>query len=414
MSAILYNANSSLVSRYQRKEKSRGETDPSQSENDKFQSRYEKDSPEYLRDLCRSVYPKQVHNQIDKLEDASLAAHSFFALVFQNFVSSWFGTKIPSSDPEFLIELYRVIELLTTHFKNYEFDWEKLILDDLPVVISHHVKTAREVGYDSAKYDTMCKLSKYSSYDRFEISDYISSLLGGESKLQDTFVWSLYGGLLCGKVLHGIAAPSLILEIINNASQTLLAKVELQSTRREVVNTLSWRQKVDLLRSLISTSKNEKAPGVHKPFLHHYIFTLFKNLTKFEQRRPLLYLICKYGQALIARQPIVDRSLRNAFHNFVKGHIQTSRLLLKLRRLVFPYDNTMGPPRVILSEEQMHVLRLECGDNLWRLLQQYKLDKITGLHNKDIQEFVAAISTDQKMSALLLERITACFIAHAT
>lgn len=418
MPAILYNANSSLVSRFHRKVKSRGDQSLNEPGKTRFLSAFEKDTLEYLRELCCSVYPKQIHVQLEACDSAKLAAHAFFALVFKNFVCSWFGPKIPSTDPEFLCELYFIIDRLLSHFEEHTIEWELLLLDDIPLLLTQHLRAVRRAERDNWCDEARTKALLDPDYDRDRVSSYICSLLESESQLQKTFMRSLFEDLLCDRILHSIADPSLVLELVNKVARSLACPASALPKAPNEKNSQSWRQRLASFRASASSENNQQPPTNSKPFLHRYVFTFVKCFTAFERRKPLLYAFCKYCQALTARRSLVNRTLRNLFYNFVRTKLvsvsRVSDLFLTLRHAVFPNDTTMGPPRVPLDDEQKNWLRLEGEENILKFLERLKFTSIFGLEREDVRSFVMAISLDQEMNALLLERLMACFVAHAS
>ncbi|CUS22109.1 LAQU0S04e08416g1_1 [Lachancea quebecensis] len=418
MPTILYNANSSLISRFHRKVKSRTDQTLNEFGKTRFLSSFEKDTPEYLRELCCSAYPKQIHAQLETCNSAKLAAHAFFALVFKNFVCSWFGPKIPSTDPEFLCELYHIIDRLLCHFEEHEIEWESLLLDDVPLLLTQHLRAVRRAARDGWCDEARERALLDPDYDRARVSSYVCSLLKSESHLQTAFLRSLFEDLLCDRILHSIADPSLVLEAVNKVARSLACPGSPLPGGSREENSQSWRQRLVCLKTYVYSENDQQFPADSKPFLHRYVFTFVKCFTAFERRKPLLYAFCKYCQALTARRSPVNRILHKLFYNFVKTKLasvsRVSGLFLTLRHIVFPTDTTMGPPRVPLDDQQKSWLQLECEENIMKLLERFRLTSIFGLGREDVRSFVVAISLDQEMNTLLLERLMACFVAHAT
>ncbi|SCV04135.1 LANO_0G08372g1_1 [Lachancea nothofagi CBS 11611] len=399
MSTILYNANSSLVSRFQRKVKLRGDADYIPVDADCFDSSHEKNSREYLQELCQSVYPDSVSKRLSSLSYTKITVHAFFALVFKNFINSWFGTSIPSKDPELLCELYQVVERMTTHFEKHTFDWEQLILDDLPFTLSQHVNISNINGLTYNQEDVL-----------LATSNYLCSLSNNDSRLEAAFLKSLSEDLLCGKILHSIADPYLILEVLNKMAQSLA--LPSKSNPKTIIH------KIAFLKTLLSPRQFYKSThSSRKPVVFRYVFTCFRRLISFERRRPLLYCICKYIQSIAAKWNAFDGTLHHVFRKFVVNKIssprQAANFFVQLRQIIFPTDTTMGPPRTPLDDSQKQFLRLECETNLRHVMRLYSMDTIMGLTSRDAHNLVTAIAADQDLNTILLEKLLACVIAHA-
>ncbi|SCU96843.1 LAFA_0G08394g1_1 [Lachancea sp. 'fantastica'] len=400
MSTILYNANSTLVSRFQRKVKLRNELNQDYNDETSFESQYAKDSPEYLQELCKSVYPACLHASFERMPFSTLSVHAFVALVFKNFIKSWFGPKIPSEDPEFLCEVFALVQRLITHIESHEVHWEQFILDDVPLVVFEHYQLLKTSGLVYSR-----KTGPSTT------ANYICSLLHSDSTLEHTFVKSLYEHLLCGKILHSIAEPYLILEILNKAIQFKLQKSGSKSS--------SLVGKVCAILGVVRSALNSqlrRPSQLQQTFAHRFLFSCLRRLTKFEQRRPLLYCLFKYGEAAAAKVPAIDKILYCLFQKCVHDKIasgpQIGRLFLSLRRLIFPSDTVMGPPRPILDDHQKKLLREECEQNIQQFLLLYKLDGLVGLTATDASNFVDVVIADHDANANLLERLLTCTIAH--
>lgn len=187
MPTILYNTNSSLITKYRRpnasnqykgflskkghtrlNSKSSGdiwEKDCSHTKNSgndvSFESEFEKDSVEYLRDLCFSIYPNSLHQKIRSIEALpDLQVNTFIALIFQNFVKSWYGIKIPTDDSKFLTELYNLVQDLITYLKSSKINYHALLLDYIPCLLSSHLKALNDSSQNNdLVYEQYCKLT---------------------------------------------------------------------------------------------------------------------------------------------------------------------------------------------------------------------------------------------------------------
>lgn len=256
MSTILYNTNSSLIPKYQRnnllksnKVRSRSSLTNNQAQ-DKlhtsnkdassnnlpiFNSPHEKNSVKYLQQLCRSIYSESLHQRINQLKPSpDLQINAFVALIFQNFVKSWYGVKIPTDDDEFITELFNLlqnmIQYLANRINDGSIDWEALLADDIPVIISKHIHGIREcklnLSNNETTYTKYCKLTLFEE-DKYPyiITDFLKKTIGNtDSMLQSSMLDSLFNVLLLNHIMDSIVEPYYVLDGINKVCSKLKAK----------------------------------------------------------------------------------------------------------------------------------------------------------------------------------------------
>ncbi|EJS42344.1 YDR179W-A [Saccharomyces arboricola H-6] len=460
MPTILYNTNSSLIPKYRRSNTSipykgllskKGHTrlrsKPSNNvyeENTNhtkcfsgdvpFQSEFEKDSVEYLQELCRSVYPSSLHQRIRNLEDLSdLQINAFAALIFKNFIKSWYGVKIPTNDSKFLTELYNMIQDLVQYMKSSRIDYSSLLLDYIPCLLSSHLTALEDCAQTpDLVYEQYCQLTLYDSkrYPSLFI-DIIQSKFNTKSLLQRSFVDSFLNGLVFGHILDSIMEPYYFLDGLNR----ICMNVKLSSATNIKENYaygkikcgpwwfVSIKQKISRAAKLISYSTSIRLPNLDTsiipeiPFLQRYIFTfIITDFFKLSMRKPFLFSVCMMFQYCISKSKSLNKVMYNIFANTVKAKITSpmtiGNLFLSLRHSLFPNDNTMGPPKVIPIGNDFLKFREECICNLWHVCITYKLDKIFAIKKSDIADLVVSLSKNKECNKLLLYRIIDCIAAQ--
>lgn len=420
MSTILYNANSTLVSRFQRKIKSAGEIQHELEEDPRFESLFPLDSREYLQELCCSIYTESLMNRINNLSSTKLAMHAFCALLIKNFVKSWYGTKIATSDLELIQELFDLIEQVSNYLTKTIIDWEQLVCDDIPFVLTQHVNIMRHVMEEDLTYEKFLDLYLYEGEYPNVISDRILEPLVSKSMLQKTFLNELFRSLLFERVVESLMDPSVLMDIITKFAKSINDKSERQP-RLSLFSYIS-KLKGKILGAVQYFSKLEKviisSSDEMVPFSHRYIFSFLKTIFRLNSRRPLLYTILKYMQCFAANQPAINTFLRSTFHNVLSSKILASNTITegfcKLRHILFPKDNKFNPGRKILSEDELIALKTQCEENLTRILKHHSLFTVLAISQRDIHEFIEALNRDKRMNTLLLYKIIETIVAHAT
>ncbi|AJU85250.1 hypothetical protein H785_YJM1208D00416 [Saccharomyces cerevisiae YJM1208] len=461
MPTILYNTNSSLITKYRRpnasnqykgflskkghtrlSSKSSGdiwEKDCNHTKNSgndvSFESEFEKDSVEYLRDLCFSIYPNSLHQKIRSIEALpDLQVNSFIALIFQNFVKSWYGIKIPTDDSKFLTELYNLVQDLITYLKSSKINYHALLLDYIPCLLSSHLKALNDSSQNNdLVYEQYCKLTLYDSkrYPMLFI-EIIQSKMSTKSLLQRSFLDSFLNELVFGHIFNSIAEPYYLLEGLNK----ICIRIKLNSagnTRNEVTHgkpkcdpwlfVSNVKHKILQMTRLLAYSTSTEAANMNTAeiqetaFLQRYIFTFFTDdFFKLSMRKPFLFSICRTLQHWICKSNALNRVMYRTFDNIVQTKITSpvtiGNLFSLLRHSLFPNDNMMGPPRVLPVGDAFLEFREECISNLWDICMTYKLDHILAIKRSDIADLIICISKNRDCNKLLIYRIIDCVIAQ--
>lgn len=416
MSSILYNTNSRLLSRYHRKAKLSTQLKHDENEDEPYTSPYDKDSKDYLVSLCCSAYPQVIHRNIQELSPTKLSIHAFFALIFKNFVTSWYGTKIPTADAQFMAELFSLIERLLNYLNTkHDTDFASLICDDWAMLLSQHIRIMRKVVSQDLGYAEFNKLCLYDNrYPRVIVSK-ITGPLDNGSELQRTFLEALIGDLLLSKVLERIVEPFILMEIIASICNKLLLEVEEKPVSAlDRIRKWAWSFSHGIAYMTSMNNTTEPAPG--RPFVYKYIFTLFKHAFQLESRKPLFYSGTKFIQKYAARSSTLNHILGNMFNNLLKTKFlnpQTiSIMFIQLRHVLFPNDNKMGPGKVPPTEEEFELLKKQCEESISRVCIKHRLYQLLGITDDDISAFVKAICWDKYMNRFILHRLLDCVIAH--
>ncbi|CAI4038056.1 hypothetical protein SMKI_04G3950 [Saccharomyces mikatae IFO 1815] len=461
MPTILYNTNSSLISKYRRSNSSKpykrllskkghirlnskSIRDTCEREFDyarnsgidnSFQSEFEKDSVEYLRDLCSSVFPNSLHQRIRSLEVLpDLQINAFFALIFQNYIKSWYGVKIPTDDSKFLTELYNVVQDLIAYMKSSKINYNDLLLDYIPYLLSSHLKALKDPSLsEDLVFEHYSKLTLYDS-KRYPtlFTDIIQRKLKTRSLLQRSFLDSFLNELVFGRIIDSIMEPYYLLEGLNR----ICMKVKLNSSmniKQKVVysksNYSSWwsvskvKQKISQMARLVSYSTSIKSPNIDNtsvpeiPFLQRYVFSLFTDdFFKLSMRKPFLFSMCRTLQHWISKSNNLNKFMYNMFGNIIRTKITSpmtiGNFFSSLRHSMFPNDNMMGPPKEVPIGDAFLEFREECICNLWDVCKTYKLARTLAIERSDIADLVICLSKNRDCNKLLLYKIIDCVVAQ--
>lgn len=420
-----------------------------------FTCSYPKNSTPYLQELCFSVYPKSIHYQINKLSslnDGSLEFNALLALVVKNFVKYWYGPKIYTNDTEFLERLFEIFLNLTNFvaMKTKNIDMIQLLLNDIPVILSEHVKVIKQLNihqlFDSSRYKTYCDLSMIEN-DRYPyiITELIKEHLSCGSVLQNTFLDSLFNQLLFGRILDTCLEPYYFLRILikvsdkiiedrdennsnyNNSNKKKKKKKKHQRTNYYQSIFQTWQSALIKLYSCLITislnlvnspNKNDKIPN-NANVLNSYVWRLINiDLFSLNYRRPILYIIFCYIQHFMSLSISINRFIDSYFvEKIIWGQALISdnikHLFNSIRSLLFPNDNLMGPRTIIPTGDEFEKCKLQCIDKLTKAIQVKKLDSTFGITEDNIKFFIEIIcQEDTRINKTLLFRIIDCLIAH--
>ncbi|CAI4058415.1 Nvj3p SKDI_04G4010 [Saccharomyces kudriavzevii IFO 1802] len=462
MPTILYNSNSSLISKYRRSNASKpykgllskkGHTRLSSkssidsygensdytrdsSDDIAFQSEFEKDSVEYLQDLCCSVYPSSLHQRIGTLQLLpDLQINAFIALIFKNFVKSWYGVKIPTNDSKFLTELYNLVQDFIKYIKSSKIDFSNLLLDYIPYLLSSHLRAMGDCFQNiEAVYLQYCQLTLYDRkrYPSVFV-DIIQSKLNTKSLLQRSFLDSFLSELVFGHIFDAIVEPFYILDGLNKICMQIKPNATANINKGNALCDKSkygpwWslsniKQNVSQMVRLMSSSTAADSPNLgaisipQVPFLQRYFFTfVIVDLFKLPMRKPFLYSICRTFQYWVSKSKTLNKVMYNIFVNTAQTKFTSpmtiGNLFLSLRHSLFPNDNMMGPPKVIPTGDAFLKFGEECTSNLWGVCTTYKLDKMLAIKKSDITDLVICLSKNRDCNKLLLYRIIDCVVAQ--
>ncbi|CAI1830983.1 hypothetical protein SEUBUCD646_0B03020 [Saccharomyces eubayanus] len=459
MPTILYNTNSSLISKYRRSNASKPykglpskkahkrlslppdifkeESGYTRNCNDdiSFQSEFEKDSVGYLQDLCCSVYPSSLHQRIKNLRGSpDLQINAFIALIFKNFIKSWYGVKIPTNDSKFLTELYNLVQNLVKYMKNSQIDYGSLLLDYIPCLVSSHLKALRDCPQDTnLVYEHYCQLTLYDSkrYPGLFI-DIIQNKMNTKSLLQRSFLDSFLNELVFGHILDSIIEPYHLLNGLNIICKKIKLRSAMnpkESSTDEKSKAGAWsfvgkiKHKISQVGKLVSYSTSMKSPNMDStgipeiPFLQRYIFTfILVDFFKLPMRKPFLFSMCRTFQCWISKSKFLNKMMYRMFANTAQAKITDPTILgglfVSLRHSLFPNDSAMGPPKTIPIDDAFLEFRGECVSNVWDVCIAYRIDKILAIKKFDIEEVIHSLSKDRDCNKLLLYRAMDCVAAQ--
>lgn len=420
MSAILYNSNSKLVSIYQRKHKITSSHELFNKQDLPFQSNNKIDSTAYLQELCLDAYPTSISRQIFQLPDWKLSIHSFFSLIFKNFILTWYGTKIPTKNDDFLKLLFTSLENILDYVDNLNLDWELILCEDIPFILEKHFTIMKQIVSENLTFNDFQKLYLYKNeYPDIIVSKLLASSENG-SQIEKEFFKSLLGSLILDKIIGKIVEPFILIDGITSIckkvskSQSNDAKVNIgaddQSFSRKIEYVL---RTISHLIAHMSSSVNKSFTSFNKinqiPFISHYIFTVIKRTFRLDSRKPFLYYICKITQWGIYRVNLINHILQNIFNNIVLNKIITKQVVIcsfiKLRHLLFPHDNLLGPGKEVPSPEKMMQLENECVQSIKTVCSNFKFTNFLNITDEEICLFVKCISRDKEMNKFVVHRI---------
>lgn len=446
MSSILYNTNSSVIQRFQRNNRKRRSpytpqqagknysksfrnlTNSSEEIDIPFESIYRKDSKKYLKALCCSIFPTDLHKDINKHDKLQLQIDALFALIIKNFVRSWYGVKIPTSDNIFIMQLYDIFHELIAYLSKSDVDLELLLFNDIPVLIGEHIQTIRRLN--AIHDDDHELLQDYKRIlliddDRYPyiFGDLVLSSLHSKSVLESTFLASLINELLLGRILNSVCEPYYILRGLMKVCSKVLS-IDDQSPAAERKGQL--KKKSDgIFKKVYSFSKvlcngvysNEKFSKNRRSIMDAHIFTLiFIDILQINLKKPFLYALFKPFQLFFLQFPVIDNILRSFCSDYIKEKLWPGNLMISIvqaaRKTLFPNDNAMGPKTIIPVGEEFTKIKQDCSKALNDVLQKYHLLTLLGISREDIDSGIEVICQNKNCNMILLYRILDCTLAH--
>ncbi|QLL31909.1 hypothetical protein HG536_0C00760 [Torulaspora globosa] len=442
MSTILYNASSSLVPKFQRHNVLRQQRDatpglssslhdegidrPSSNGQDDtpFKSGFAKNSDGYLQELCCSVYPTSLHQRIRKLDSmADLPLQALMSLVWQNFVTSWYGVKIPTCDDLFMAQLFDLTQLIAGRLKSTDLECEPFIADDLPSVLSEHIQAMRACVREDDAFYRYCQLTSFEEgYYPQVLTNYVLATVPAGSSLQTTFLQALFNELLMGKIMDRVSEPYFALSAISKLCRKLEARrrrKDKQPKAGPVDRIKKWIAAAGRTIALMTSMDKSAKKALELPLAYTNVFTLiFVDLLKLPGRKPYLYAVGKTLQYWSAKSRSVDAVFQNLFFNLIKQCVSMEtnmhRLLILLREGLFPEDNKIGTGTVIPEGDEFEDFKRTCADDLWQAVHAYRLDSVLGVEEKDVTEIIEIICRDKRCNKLLAFRIIDALLARTS
>lgn len=434
MSAILYNTNSSLIPKFQKYRQHRGPPDTASpvspqgntavgSDFDSpFKSVHEKNSDRYLQDLCCSVYPSSLRQRVYKLNaEVDLPVHAFMCLIWKNFVTSWYGTKIPAPDDKFMVQLFEIVDEIVSLSKTLKFSYDSFLTDDLPLLLAQHVRTMRLCLREKDAYTRYCELTSYEQgYYPRTLSHHILSLVRCESSLQMSFLQALFDELLLGKVLDKVTEPYFVILAIDK-----LCDIQ-ESRQSSVVKEPKQWSFQDIKRSIamlgraiaLMTSINKDSENVlSRPFPYIGAFTLLADVLKLPERKPFLYALGKSAQYWCARSKSLNAIMENLFFNVLsrfRRRKSSRSLFTSLRAMLFPNDNKLGSGRVIPVDEEYNKFIEASIEKQAHAIESSLLNTILSVDRSEIRELNEIITRDKRCNKLIIMKILDCLMAQTS
>lgn len=406
-------------------------------DNPSFISKYEKNTKEYLLDLCNSIYPSILYDKIKvsgELNNGSLECHAFLALIVKNFVTYWYGTKIPSDDPELLEQIFQIFNsfILFVQDNSGKINTTSLLLDDIPLLIGEHIQVLRTLkshGMELCTYEDYIQLSliKQDTYPSV-ITELVKYHLPCNSILQNTFLDSLLNQFLFGRILDSASEPYYILRAINKISDQIIDKKEDRYLSENIGNNPIQRIG-SKIRSFFSTIRFNLnfIPSYHGEYnttddnvLDAYIWTLMSSdILLLHRKKPLFYTIFCYIQNILISSNVLNTWINSFFLRNIRTKAlsanNTKHILNSIRTLLFPNDDLMGPRTIIPTGEDFINFKLQSVNKLWKVIQLKRMDIILGITEYDIISSVDMIcQQDIRCNKMLILRIFDCVAAHLT
>ncbi|AAS54356.1 AGL135Wp [Eremothecium gossypii ATCC 10895] len=419
MSSILYNANSRLVVKYQKKYQLATSSLESEDEgqDEPFSSTHPKDSREYLLDLCCNVYPKHLSSRLQTLPDWSLAIHALVALLFKNFVKTWYGEKIPTTDDALLVLLFDICDETIKNIHASEVNWSQILWNDIPQILDSHMGAMSQVMTEHLTYSEFEQLNLYKGQYPGCLVAKINEISHNRSELQRAFLDGFIGDLILGKIVSKTVAPFILIDIIRSTCDKLLLIHDVEVTVHVEADLKSriW-SKITKAFKLI---QDEQVPDMKAavPIGHSYIFTFFKNMFSLERRKPTVYSLVKAVQILVDKvYPFSYLALKlvGCVNRAILNNSTIQHASIAFRHALFPKDNKMAPGKLEPTEEEFLILKVECIKSLWNVCAKYRLPTVLGLKKQDVEDFVEAICYDARMNQFLIYRISECLLGRLT
>lgn len=417
MPTILYSSNSKHLSRFQRKAKlSSSSSDVRINRNDSpFLSDKKMDSKEYLIDLCSSIYPKSVHSEVARYSETKLAIHAIVALICKNFICSWYGEKIATKDTELVSNIYQLFDDIIDNARETTVDWEQIILDDLPMLIETHIVIMRKVINEKLCLEDFYQLHLYKHTYPHSLTAAIIQNFDNGSKLQSAFMQDFVGDFLLDKLVEKLAEPFIVVDLIRSICNSIQTRKEEKSNTSQTSN---WFQKIyhlfanfQIYGNKVNKEEEKFLPSlpITNNFFDHYIFGALSRCLQLESRKPLLFLALKALQVFSNNVEFINSRLTHIFHSKTLSIVSRkgwmSALWLKMRHLLFPHDNKLGPSKEVPTVEEFEQMKKDASLGLQRVARLINANMILGITDVECDSFIAALTYDKNMNKFMLQRL---------
>ncbi|SCV04692.1 LAMI_0H18316g1_1 [Lachancea mirantina] len=420
MCDILYNPNSRVISKYQRKLKPTA-ADTVLDLDVQFVSPHPRNSPPYLRDLIKSIYPAELCARIEKQTESTLAFHALCALILKNYVSSWYGPKIATTDAELMESVYNFLCFIQESSRKAEIDWQHFLLDDVPYLMVLHSEAFYLAMLTNGGYHEFMQMNRNSGLNSGKLTSALLSSLEEGSRLEYFFLLALFQQLILGRLLESALEPAVLLQFTINSTQKVIKILRRRENEKSFLHFILavFNFLTQLISCLFARPKKggyAKQDDCRRPVLYSYVFSFIKLSVNLEGRRPLLYACYKYLQWALARNSLLNRSLqKTVFNIFNRTFTNTDNLnsaLLGMKGFLFPKDNKLSLKNQNLSQEQINELKVNCEKALRQLSDILKLRLFLGLEDSDIHRLVQYFSTDKRMNAHFVSCMSASLLSR--
>lgn len=427
MSEILYNTNSTFISKFHQQQQKITSDIVVQKKNARtpsegppkdipFRSQFPKETDEYLKDLCKSIYPETLRPRIDSITTSSrLNFHALVALVVKSFVLSWYGVKITTIDyskDEFLTSIFNVADetyLSLCEAIETRANMEQFILEQLPLVISSHLRILRELSRNDCELlniENYCKLNCIPSGSYLQ--DCYSNLIlknftPNKSIVQETFLDSILQNLVFGSILESISNTFYILELLN----TIITK--LNDTKRDGA---SAQQNKNNVKKTTTTPLFNQRTSEFKSIL---LSLVLMDILQLPTRNPIWFSILSLMAKLALYIPFLKSFLEQKTHhyldNLLAGLLDASYLMRKLRNNLFPNDNMMGQRRIIPEGKELEQYKKQVIQNITSYFKKnHLLQTALMITEEQITDFVNLISLDNQCNQIFLLQLMEPFV----
>ncbi|CDO94039.1 unnamed protein product [Kluyveromyces dobzhanskii CBS 2104] len=423
MPTILYSSNSKQLSRFQRKTKNTYEQSNfrANTHDIPFSSKKDKDSNEYLLELCCSIYPLELHTQIHKCPDWKLPFHAIVVLLLKNFICSWYGGKIVTTNTEFLVSIYQLFDGVIDDIHSQEILWEQILCDDLPAFIETQVKILRRVQQENLSLDDFYQLQLYKHTYPDSIADVLVQKFRCDSRLHQAFLQDFVGDFLLDKLIDKLAEPFVVIDIVRSVCENYVKRtttIPKKGSGDNLFQKLICQLRASLQMSSKSSSNDSRMNKSYQSsnnFFNHYLFFALNECFHLESKKPLIFLMLKALQYCGNKLSFINKFTSKLFQNMITQRVLNGERIialgLKARHLIFPHDNKIGPARMEPSPDEFVIMKKNASDALNQLIQGLYIDKVLGLASEDCCRIIDALAYDKNINKFMVQRLVDYLLA---